>query len=272
MNNIYGLIGRKLSHSFSPKIHDVIFNELNIEGSYQLFETEEEALEHLIALLKTKSTKGVNVTIPYKTLIMKYLDNISSEAQKIGAVNTIKFNDGILQGYNTDYIGFGASLKSAGMVIKNKSAIILGTGGASKAVAQYLIDNEINDICFVSRTPKNVLPNTRDMKILSYDELAIQKNGEIIINSTPCGMYPDIIQCPINKNIISKYSIAIDLIYNPMETLFLKYADELGLKTINGLYMLIAQATASQEIWQDTTFEQMLVDVIYKKVKNIIYL
>jgi shikimate dehydrogenase len=272
MNNKYGLIGRKLSHSFSPQIHNIIFKELHLEGSYNIFETEEENLEHLLSSFKSNDTKGVNVTIPYKTVIMKYLDTISSEGQKIGAINTIKFKDKILEGYNTDYIGFGASLKSSNIVIKNKTAVILGTGGASKAVTQYLIDNEINDICFISRNPTGILPNTADIKILSYDELTNKKDGDIIINCTPCGMYPNVKACPVNKNVISRYSIAIDLIYNPMETIFLKYAKELGLKTINGLYMLVAQATASQEIWQSKKFEQKLVDEIYNKVKKSLYL
>lgn len=271
MNNIYGLIGRKLSHSFSPQIHNVIFKELNLQGSYNIFETEEENLEHLLALLKAKSAKGINITIPYKTVIMKYLDNISPEAKKIGAVNTINFKDKILSGYNTDYIGFGASLKSSNIEIKNKTAVILGTGGASKAVSQYLLDNEIKDICFVSRNPKSVLTNTAGIKILSYEELAKKRNGEIIINCTPCGMYPHIKECPVNKTIISRYSISIDLIYNPMETIFLKYSNELGLNTLNGLYMLVAQATAAHEIWQDTKFKQTLVDKIYNKVKESLY-
>ena len=271
MNNIYGLIGEKLSHSFSPQIHNLIFKELNLEGSYNIFETKEENLEHLLDLLKEKATKGVNITIPYKTVIMKYLNNISPEAKKIGAVNTVNFKGEILSGYNTDYIGFGACLKNSDIEISNKTAIILGTGGASKAVSQYLIDNKIKDICFVSRNPKNVLSNTEGIEILSYDELEKRKNGQMIINCTPCGMYPHIKECPVNKNIISRYSIAIDLIYNPIETIFLKYSNQFGLNTINGLYMLVAQATAAQEIWQNTKFNQKLVDEIYFKIKKSLH-
>lgn len=271
MNDIYGLIGRKLSHSFSPQIHNIIFKELNLEQSYNIFETEEEHLESLLASLKTSDVKGINVTIPYKTKIMQYLNKVSSEGTKIGAINTIKFEDDILTGYNTDYIGFGASLENSNIEIKNKTAVILGTGGASKAVSQYLIDNGIDDICFISRNPNDALPTTASFKILSYDELSKKKDGDIIINCTPCGMYPNIDSCPISKNVISKYSIAIDLIYNPMETIFLKYSKKLGLNTINGLYMLVAQATAAEEIWQDKKFEQNLIDEIYNKVKKSLY-
>lgn len=272
MDNIYGLIGRKLSHSFSPQIHNIIFDELNLKGSYNIFETAKDNLEHLLVALKKSDVKGINVTLPYKTVIMKYLNNISPEAQRIGAINTIKFKDEILEGHNTDYIGFGASLKNSNIEIKNKVATILGTGGASKAVSQYLIDHEISNICFVSRNPNNILSNTSNIEIISYDELKRKKSGQIIINCTPCGMYPHVKECPANKNIISRYSVAIDLIYNPMETVFIKYASELGLNSINGLYMLIAQAIASEEIWHNTKFDQKSIDDIYTKVKKSLYL
>lgn len=267
-DDLYGLIGGKLGHSFSPQIHDLILKKLNLKGTYNLFEVKEDDLEFRIKELTALGARGVNVTIPYKTKIMQYLDYISPEAQKIGAVNTIKFKDGMLSGYNTDYSGFGAALKNSGIDIYNKSAVILGTGGASKAVVQYLTDNNIKEVIFVSRTPgKAAAENTKEFNIISYDDMDRIIHKDIIINCTPCGMYPDTAKCPVSRDVLSKFSIAVDLIYNPLNTLFLKQAWELGLKTSNGLYMLVAQAAASQEIWQDTKIDKIAADEIYEAIK-----
>lgn len=268
-DDLYGLIGGKLGHSFSPQIHEVILKKLDLKGLYNLFEVKEEDLENKIKELKALGAKGVNVTIPYKTKVMKHLDYISPEAQRIGAVNTIDFKNSLLSGYNTDYYGFGAALKNSDIDVEGKSAVILGTGGASKAVVQYLADNNIKEVIFVSRTPeKSASENTKDFKTISYDDLDRIIHKDIIINCTPCGMYPDIAKCPVSRDVLSKFSTAVDLIYNPLNTLFLKQAWELGLKTSNGLYMLVAQAVASQEIWQDTKIDKTTADEIYKVVKS----
>lgn len=268
-DDLYGLIGGKLGHSFSPQIHEVILKKLDLKGLYNLFEVKEEDLENKIKELKALGAKGVNVTIPYKTKVMKHLDYISPEAQRIGAVNTIDFKNSLLSGYNTDYYGFGAALKNSDIDVEGKSAVILGTGGASKAVVQYLADNNIKEVIFVSRTPgKAASENTKDFKTISYDDMDRIIHKDIIINCTPCGMYPDIAKCPVSRDVLSKFSIAVDLIYNPLNTLFLKQAWELGLKTSNGLYMLVAQAVASQEIWQDTKIDKTTADEIYKAVKS----
>ncbi|KZL89369.1 shikimate dehydrogenase [Clostridium magnum] len=268
MSNFYGLIGEKLGHSLSPEIHNLIFKNINSKGLYNLLEIKREDLENAIWGLKALGCKGANVTIPYKIQVMQYLDSISEEAGKIGAVNTISFNNGVLTGYNTDYHGFGAALKRKQIDINNKKAVILGCGGASKAVVQYLIDNRINDIIYVSRDPQNTAKDTKNLKVISYDDIETLTNQDIIINCTPCGMYPSIEYCPVKENILSKFSVAIDLIYNPQETLFLKQSRELGLKTENGLYMLVAQAVAAQEIWQNIKINEESIDEIYLELKN----
>lgn len=271
MSNIYGLIGKKLSHSFSPEIHKLILNKLDIKGTYNLFEIKEENLKAAVHGLNALEVKGVNVTIPYKIDIMQYLDDISEEAAKIGAINTISFKDEILKGYNTDYIGFGASLIHSGIEIKNKTVLILGTGGASKAVVQYLVDNGARDIVYVSRDKKKAALNTENFRIISYEELENLKFMDLIINCTPCGMYPITDNCPVNEKVIDKFSTAIDLIYNPEKTIFLKLAENKGLKVVNGLYMLVAQAIASQEIWQEAYFDDEFVHDIYNMTKSIIF-
>lgn len=268
MSNFYGLIGEKLGHSFSPQIHDLIFKNINSNGLYNLLEIKKEDLENAVWGLKALGCKGANVTIPYKIQIMKYLDNVSEEAKKIGAVNTISFNDGVLTGYNTDYHGFGEALKKNQIDINNKKAVILGCGGASKAVVQYLLDNKINDIIYVSRHPKSTVKDIKNFKVISYNDMESLSNKDIIINCTPCGMYPNIEDSPVNNNILSKFSAAVDLIYNPQETLFLRQSRQLGLKTENGLYMLVAQAIAAQEIWQNIKISKESVDEIYSELKN----
>ena len=247
MVGVYGLIGEKLGHSHSPQIHDLILKHMGLNGTYNLFQVKKENLKFAINGLKALNVKGVNVTIPYKVDIIRYLDEISNEAGNIGAVNTIDFNQGILKGYNTDYYGFGATLKNFNVPVKGEKAVILGTGGASKAVRQYLIDNEIKEIIYVSRNKEKKLG---DFRVIEYSEIKDVTDSRVLINCTPCGMYPNIKECPIKKEEIKNFSYVVDLIYNPEETLLLRYAKEEGLVAVNGLYMLVSQAVKAQEIWQ----------------------
>ncbi len=270
MSNFYGLIGKKLAHSISPEIHNLILEKLSLKELYNLFEVKKENLKEAVLGLKVLGAKGVNVTIPYKVDIMKYLDIISKEAENIGAVNTIAFSEGILTGYNTDYEGFGASLKNEQVDILNKNAVILGTGGASKAVIQYLVDNGIRDAVYVSRNTERAKEYIKKFNVISYDEIDKLKNNDLIINCTPCGMYPEVEYSPVNKNILSKFSTAVDLIYNPKETMFLREGTELGIKTINGLYMLIAQAIAAQEIWQGIKINEKIRKDIHEYIEKLV--
>lgn len=264
--NIYGLIGEYLSHSFSPILHDIIFKNSNIKGEYNLYEVEREALKYTVEKLRELKIKGFNVTIPYKLEIIKYLDEISTEAKMIGAVNTLTFEKNKIIGHNTDYYGFGASLKREMIEIKDKRVLILGTGGASKSVYHYLNNNGIKEIIFASRSPektKNIYP---DSKMINYQELKDLGNMDIIINTTPLGMYPNTDKSPVDKMILNKFSVAIDLIYNPLETKFLRLAREIGLKTANGLYMLSAQGIRSQEIWNEIELGEDFYNTIYSEV------
>lgn len=263
MEKLYGLIGERLGHTYSPLIHREILKETGIKGHYGLFQVERCNLKYAVSGLKALSYNGVNVTIPYKTEIIKYLDNLSAEAEKIGAVNVINIDkSGISTGYNTDYHGFGMMLDNANIKIKNEGAVILGTGGASKAVIQYLKDNGAGDILLVTRDIDTAAKKYPDYRITTYNDLNRLKDYSIIINSTPVGMYPNIDFSPVDSKYLKGFSYAIDLIYNPSQTLFLKLAAEEGLKTINGLYMLIAQAVKSQEIWNDINIPLKIIDAI----------
>ncbi|QZY53639.1 shikimate dehydrogenase [Crassaminicella profunda] len=266
---LYGLIGEKLTHSFSPKIHEIIFKELKRKGHYHLFEIKRENLKDALYGLKALEVGGVNVTIPYKVDLMKYLDEISEEAKRIGAVNTICFRDGKTIGYNTDYYGFGMMLDTNDIQIENKRAAVLGTGGASKAVLQYLLDGGIKDITLVSRDVHKGKEKYKEFKMISYKEVKTLKDYDMLINCTPCGMYPHVDVSPVKKEDLLNFHTAIDLIYNPQETLLLKESKEKGLKAVNGLYMLVGQAIKAQELWNDVKIDNHICDKVYEEIARL---
>ena len=241
----YGLIGHPLSHSFSEKYFKEKFEKENISNfSYQLFDINNiNLVSELIET--TENLKGLNVTIPYKEKILPFLTDIDAIAKDIGAINTIKISDdkNILKGYNTDYYGFKKSLKPF-LDINHERALIFGTGGASKTVKYVL--NELNIDCLVvSRTPKN----DTEISYTDVNEYVI-KHHQIIINTTPIGMFPDVNSFPeFNYNNITSKHLLYDLIYNPLETEFLKKGKQQGSITLNGLQMLKLQAEKSWEIW-----------------------
>ena len=239
----FGLIGKNIDYSFSRGYFKNKFKNENLSHEYVNFDLE--CIKDFPNLIKNdNSIKGFNVTIPYKEQIIPYLDKLDVRAKKIGAVNTIKFTKkGKLKGYNTDYYGFKNTLKPFLKDQKYK-ALILGTGGASKAVAYALKKLNIQ-YKFVSRQAKNEFHLTYD----NLDENTINSH-QIIINCTPLGTFPDITKYPlIPYQGISSNHILFDLIYNPEQTRFLKTGKLHGAKTINGLRMLELQAEKSWSIW-----------------------
>ncbi|MDQ0151234.1 shikimate dehydrogenase [Eubacterium multiforme] len=263
--NFYGLIGEKLSHSISPKIHNMIFETLNVNDSYRLFEIPKENIENLKEALKTLTIRGVNVTIPYKEKVIEYLDEISKEAKNIGAVNTIFNKSGKLIGYNTDYYGFKYMLEDKNINVTEKKVTVLGTGGASKAVITYLLDSHVSEILLVSRKKKDLYKNEEKIKVIEYKDLK-GVLGDIIINTTPVGMYPKMKDSPVTLEIIKNYDVLVDLIYNPLETEFLKLGKENNKITCSGLMMLVGQAVKAEEIWQDKTIDKKVIIDIYNKL------
>lgn len=263
----YGLVGEKLTHSLSPQIHRRVFELLNIEGAYKLFEIKRDEIKKLGAALKLLGIKGVNVTIPYKEEVINELDYISPEARKIGAINTILQKDGNLYGYNTDYYGFGIMLKSKNISVKDKSVVVLGNGGAARAINAYLLDNNVKELYLVSRSKFH--NNTLDerIKLIDYKELENIK-GDLLINTTPVGMYPNIGKSPVDSNIINNFNALADIIYNPECTEFLRLGKELGKVTCGGLLMLVGQAIKSEEIWQDKEINEEVIDLIFKEIEG----
>ena len=239
----FGLIGKDIDYSFSRSYFKNKFETNNLQHEYVNFDIPN--INQFPEIIKENSNlKGFNVTIPYKESIIPFLDKLNKKAKKIGAVNTIKIsNKGILIGYNTDAYGFKKSLKKA-LQPHHKKALILGTGGASKAIAFALESLQI-PFKFVSRTQK-------DTHFLTYDELTedIISDYQIIINCTPLGTYPNVDSCPdIPYAHLSQKHLLFDLIYNPSETLFLKQGKQKGASTLNGLKMLEYQAEKSWRIW-----------------------
>ena len=237
----FGLLGKNIDSSFSRGYFKNKFETNKLECSYNNFDLE--TIEDFEELKNTTQLSGLNVTIPYKQEVIPYLDAIDSEAQEIGAVNTIKIKNGKLTGYNTDHFGFENSLKPH-LKPHHKNALILGTGGASKAVAFALKKLGI-PFEYVSRSQSPAVKYT-------YELLSKKGIGEyqIIINCTPLGTFPDVTKCPqIPYDQITSNHLLFDLIYNPEETLFLKQGNKKNATTLNGLEMLSLQAEKSWEIW-----------------------
>ncbi len=239
----YGLIGNNIDYSFSKTFFNSKFKKEESNDSYENFDISD--LSQLSeVLLKNPKLKGLNVTIPYKESIIKYLDRIDSNAQKIGAINTIKITaERKLIGYNTDYIGFKESLKNL-LPISKKNALVLGTGGASKAIV-YALKSLNYKVTQVSRVKKEGITTYAELN----KEVMIQH--QLIINCTPLGTFPNIDQYPsIPYQYVTKNHLMFDLTYNPLETMFIKLSKEQGARISNGLKMLEFQAEEAWSIWK----------------------
>ena len=241
----YGLIGYPLGHSFSIGYFNEKFQNESIDASYENFEIP--SIENLTEILDSNpELKGLNVTIPYKEKVISYLDSISPEARAIGAVNVIKVthkgNKTELKGYNSDVIGFTRSIEPI-LEKFHRKALVLGTGGASKAVSYGLRSLGLETV-LVSRFER---PGTIQYKDITPD---VVREYKVIVNCTPCGMYPNYEECPeLPYEALDSHNLLYDLIYNPDETLFMKKGREQGALTKNGIEMLLLQAFASWDFW-----------------------
>lgn len=254
----YGLFGNPLGHSISPQIHKKIYQTAGIEAAYKTFEIQPDELPAALNAMNVLGVTGANVTIPYKQDFIPLLDSLSPLAERLHSVNTIKNNNGKLEGYNTDYQGIALTFERKNWQVENKTVFILGSGGASHAAAHYFHDQGAAEITIVSRSADNL---EGEWHYIDYEQLA-QQTGDILVNCTPLGMYPNINASPVSKEVISSFAVAFDMTYNPVETLFLKWAKELGKEFANGLDMLVGQAIRSVEIWEDTRLSEEQVDEI----------
>lgn len=256
---VVGVIGHPIEHSMSPPMHNNAYKQLGMDYVYVAFHVMPENIEKLIDSCKALDIKGLNVTIPHKTAVIEYLDEIDPTAEKIGAVNTIQFKDGIAKGFNTDGLGAVKSLQKY-TALEGKNVLIIGAGGASRAISFTLLNENIASLVIANRSRDNACNLIENIKKhtnfegISYidinDTSEIMDDVDIIINTTPIGMYPnDNVDAPIKTDRINERHVVMDIIYNPLETVFLRQSRLKGAKTINGTSMLINQGLVSFEIF-----------------------
>lgn len=253
---MYGLLGEKLGHSFSPQIHQQL-------GSYE-YKLFEVAPESLGEFLKKRDFEGLNVTIPYKKAVMPYLSELSENAKVIGAVNTVTvLPNGTLRGDNTDYDGFLYLVRRSGIDVKNKKALVLGTGGASLPVKKVLCDLGAREVISISRTGEN-----------NYQNIEKHYDADLIVNTTPVGMYPNNLQSPLSLAGFTHLSGVLDIVYNPQKTKLILDAEKRGIPAFSGLTMLVAQAKRAAELFLNTAIDDGKNDAIYaqlsRQMKNIV--
>lgn len=255
----YGCIGKKLTHSFSKEIHAKLANY-----AYDLIELTEE---EIAPFFEKKDFAAINVTIPYKQTVIPYLDSISEVAERIGAVNTIVNKDGKLYGYNTDYYGMKALIERVSIDLKGKKVLVLGTGGTSKTARAVAMDLGAAEVLNISRRKTD--------NCITYEEAACEHaDANVIINTTPSGMYPDCESRPIDISAFAQLIGVIDAVYNPLCTNLVLEAKRRGIPAEGGLYMLVMQAVVAAERFLDTTIAKEVADqvfaAIYASKENIV--
>ena len=253
----YGLIGEHLGHSFSKQIQTRIAEIENVKDyDYQLVELDKEEFKEF---MEKKDFKGINVTIPYKKDVIPYLDEMDESAKAIGAVNTIINVDGKLKGYNTDFGGFLYMVKAHNVHMEGKKVLIIGNGGACAAVKAVCKHESAKDIVIVSRSANR--------GAISYDEMYTSHlDADIVVNTSPVGMFPNIVNAPIDVSWFHKLECVLDVVYNPILTRLCFEAQEADIKRVIGLEMLIAQAKYAFEIFENMSFDDSIIDEIKKEM------
>lgn len=247
----YGLIGEKLGHSYSKIIQEQLLDDYT-------YEINPVAPESLDAFMRAKAFKAINVTIPYKQKVIPYLDEMDELSKKIGAVNTIVNKDGKLIGHNTDYLGFAYMLKKHGVKVENKKVLILGNGGASQAVQAVIKD--------LNPSHLYITDLNRTAGILGIDEIYDNPDIQIVINTTPLGMYPGVNRSAVDLARLSNLETVIDVVYNPLHTTIIMQAKDMGLNAFSGLEMLVAQAKYALEFFKDIQLDDNKIDEIYHSI------
>ena len=244
----FGLLGRKLGHSYSPQIHHLLGGY-----PYELFEREPEDVADF---LKNGDFDGINVTIPYKKTVIPCLDEIDPLALRLGAVNTIVRRNGKLKGYNSDYFGFRSMVQRTGIAVAGKKALVLGSGGAS-VTAQAVLADLGAEVVVISRSGEN-----------NYGNLHRHADAALLVNTTPVGMYPNTGEAPVDVSRFPALEGVLDVIYNPARTQLLLDCEKLGIPSFNGLWMLVAQAKQSAQWFLDTPLPDSLVADIHGKLRS----
>lgn len=271
---LFCLIGHPISKTLSPNIHNTSFKYNGLNSIYLAFDVKDNNLENTIKSLKVLNVKGYNVTIPFKEEIIRYLDELSEEAKHMGAVNTVKFENGKLKGYNTDGRGFIETLKDNSVEIRNIKVLILGAGGAARGISFSLCNENVKEITIANRTVNKAEILSEEIKS-KHDNICINYctlnninyniDYDLVINCTSVGMFPNEDDSPIDPRLLSKKTVIYDIVYKPLITKFLSLAKENGNKIISGIDMLIYQALISEEIWFDKKIDKNTIKLDIKR-------
>jgi len=258
-----GLIGCPIGHSLSPKLHNALYPKYGINCVYLAFNTETEQLGNIINAFKALSFVGFNITVPHKQNVLKYIDALDKEAEVIGAVNTVKIENGTLLGFNTDGSGFIGSLKHKRYDVQGMEVLVLGAGGSARAICAYLAREGVNKIQILNRTESNAVNLAKHIKkyypfqkIENADSSGFMEvKFDMIINTTSVGMWPHVEYTPLDDYKFGKNQIVVDIIYNPKQTKLLKDAYNAGANVLNGLDMFVGQAAKAIEILTGITVD-----------------
>lgn len=248
----FGLIGEKLGYSYSKIIHEQLIDNYS-------YEIHPIAKEDLDSFMKEKKFKAINVTIPYKEAVIPYLNEMSDVAKKIGAVNTIVNDNGKLKGYNTDYLGFAYTLDYYQINVEHKKVLILGKGGASKAVQAVVLDKGASQVIITALHPN-------DTAISTQEAYQYHNDAQIIINTTPCGTYPNVDDSAVDISKFSQCIGCVDIVYNPLHTQFILQAKQLNIPYATGLDMLVGQAKYALEFFKSIHIEDSEIQRLTKQI------
>lgn len=254
-----GVIGDPVEHTLSPLMFNAAFGELGLDYVYLPFPVKREALGEAIQGMRALNIRGLNVTIPHKVAVIQFLDELDSLAEKIGAVNTIVNDDGVLKGYNTDASGFLQAWLTRGIEPEGKRVVILGAGGASKAISHILMEKGAN-LTILNRTVAKATELAKSLSAVSQNESqalelsrenlrAALEKAEILVNTTSVGMSPDVERTLVTSDLLRQGLVVCDIVYNPIKTKLLREAERAGAETINGLNMLLWQGALAFEKW-----------------------
>lgn len=275
-----GLIGCPVEHTLSPLIHNTLAQRMGHNMVYVPFHVEPKNLEAALEGARALSLGGLNVTVPHKSDVIPYLKEIDPLAKKIGAVNTLVPVEGGFKGYNTDMIGLQRAMASDGIVLKNREAIVLGAGGVARAVAFMLIENGVERIYLCNRSLDRAYEVADDVnETLEYDKVipmplndyaGIPKGKYLCIQATSVGMYPNVEDAVVEcKQLYDLIDVAVELIYKPAETRFMRYCKKTGVKEVhNGLKMLLFQGITAYELWNHVEVDSKLSNEIYNMLKE----
>lgn len=276
---VFGLIGNPVGHSISPVIHNTLADIMGIDLVYTTFKVEENQVEAAVKGAYALDILGMNVTVPHKQAVMRSLKEIDPLAEAIGAVNTLARVDGGYKGYNTDILGLARELEEENVCIKDNPVLIIGAGGAARAIAFLCASRGASSITVINRTVEkaqniaeavNGYYGIDSVKAVSIDQVcALQGDGYVAIQTTSVGLYPDVDNVLIkDENFYRKVGAGVDIIYNPYTTRFMKILSNQGKPAYNGLKMLLYQGVAAFEIWNNCSVSKDMADRVYESMKE----